>query len=160
VLSLANHNSREQIVVTGEKGLVKELCGVVKSKGKRAVPLRVSGAFHSILMSDAADEFSRMLDSVQFKNAAVPVYSNVSAVPETDAERIRELMKEQMCAPVRWFDIVNNMYKDGIRQFVETGPGKVLTGLVKKSIVSDENDFQVFQVDNCVALKSFLEHIQ
>ena len=159
VLSLANHNSREQIVVTGEKELVRELCSIVKSKGKRAVPLRVSGAFHSVLMSDAAEEFSKMLDSVEFRDARVPVYSNVSAGPETESERIRELMKKQMCAPVRWFEIVNNMYGDGIKLFVETGPGKVLTGLVKKSIVS-EDDFQVFQVDSRESLNNLLDQIQ
>ncbi len=142
VLAMANHNSKEQIVVTGEKELVKELSSRVKELGKRAVPLKVSGAYHSPLMKDSADVFGELLAKVKFKSPTVPVYTNVGASGETDPEKLAELLREQMCAPVRWYEIVNNMYGDGVKAFVEAGPKKVLTNLVKKSL--DTDDYTVF----------------
>ena len=159
VLSLANHNSREQIVVTGEKGLVSKLCKVVKGLGARAVPLKVSGAFHSELMRPAADEFAKLLKSVAFNAPRCPIYCNVSAQPETDPERIRSLMIEQMCAPVRWFEIVNNMYAAGIGVFFEAGPKQVLSGLVKKSL-GDPGRVLIIQADDMESLKKALSEIK
>ncbi|NPA94152.1 MAG: ACP S-malonyltransferase [Thermodesulfobacteria bacterium] len=145
VLAMANHNSREQIVVTGEKHLIKELCGRIKALGKRAVPLKVSGAYHSPLMRDAAEAFGEMISKAKFNTPAVPIYTNVEATPQTQPDRISSLMKEQMCAPVRWFEIVNNMYDDGVRTFIEVGPKKVLTNLVRKSL--EREDYQTFHTD-------------
>jgi [acyl-carrier-protein] S-malonyltransferase len=147
VLAIANHNSREQIVVTGEKSRVSQLCKAVKAIGARAVPLRVSGAFHSELMGQAAGMFAALLDDTVFNPPECPVYCNVSAMPERDPERIRALMKDQMCSPVRWFDIVNNMHSDGIKVFFEAGPKKVLSGLVKKSLVNPDAAL-IFQADD------------
>ncbi len=145
VLAMANHNSKEQIVVTGEKALVKSLCEKVKTLGKRAIMLRVSGAYHSPLMEGAAKEFARVLSSVSFGRPSIPIYSNVSANPEEDPAMIVRLLSQQMCMPVRWYEIANNMYRDGVRIFIEAGPKKVLSNLIKKSI--DADDYQVFSVE-------------
>ncbi len=146
-ISLANHNSLEQIVITGEKALIKEACKLVKEKGARAIPLKVSGPFHSPLMKDAAREFSSLMDEVEFLSPTVPIYSNVSAKAETDPLRIKELLSKQMVSPVRWYDIVVNMRNDGIDTFIESGPKKVLANLVKKCLPSDSS-FKIFQVED------------
>ncbi len=145
ILALANHNSKEQIVATGEKHLIEKLCKKVKEKGKRAVPLKVSGAYHSPLMNDAAKEFSEVLEKARFNPPKLAIYSNVTAMPETDPHKIKQLMADQICSPVRWYEIVNNMYKDGIRIFIEVGPKKVLSNLIKKSL--DSSDFKVLNFE-------------
>jgi [acyl-carrier-protein] S-malonyltransferase len=152
-LSLANHNSREQIVVTGSKELVSELCRAVNEAGKRAVPLKVSGAYHSPLMKQAAEGFKKVLSDVEFSDGRIPLYSNVTAVPELSGERVRQLMSEQICSPVRWYEIVNNMYGDGFRLFVELGPKKVLSGLIKKCLEAD--DYTIKNVEDGAGLEQF-----
>ncbi|RUM88112.1 MAG: [acyl-carrier-protein] S-malonyltransferase [Thermodesulfatator sp.] len=138
VLALANHNSRQQIVVTGHLEQVQELCKLVKEKGKRAILLKVSGAYHSPLMEGAAEKFASFLAESEFRPPAIPVYSNVSARPETDPVRLRELMARQMVSPVRWFETVNNMYSDGIRTFIELGPKKVLANLGRNCVDAED----------------------
>ncbi len=154
ILTLANHNSRQQIVVTGDKEAIQELCKLVKEAGKRAIPLKVSGAYHSPLMKDAADAFSLVLADVEFCSPKIPLYSNVTASPETDPEMFRRLMGKQICSPVRWFEIINNMYSDGVRNFVELGPKKVLTNLAKNCIdAADARFFNVESPDDIAKLK-------
>ncbi len=134
VLSLANHNSREQIVATGEKGLINDLCKKVKEIGKRAIPLKVSGAYHSPLMKEASKAFEKTLQNVTFNSPKFAFYSNVTAAPEKDPERIKQLMAEQIYSQVLWYDIINNMVSEGIDTFIEVGPKRVLANLVKKCI--------------------------
>ncbi len=147
VLALANHNSREQIVVTGEKELVGKLCQAVKDAGKRAIPLKVSGAYHSPLMKPAADRFGQVLAGVSFRDGSIPLYSNVTAEPENSGAVMRRLMAEQICSPVRWFEIINNMYRDGVRNFIELGPKKVLTNLAGKCLGPEVKDARFFNVE-------------
>ncbi len=145
VLALANHNSRQQIVVTGHSDSVEKLCRLVKEKGKRAIPLKVSGAYHSPLMESAAEAFAGVLEDAEFHRAAIPVYSNVTAEPEMDPAKFKRVMSQQICSPVRWFEIVNNMYRDGVRVFIELGPKKVLTNLGRNCI--DAGDANFFHVE-------------
>ena len=158
-ISLANHNSLEQIVITGEKPLIKEACKLVKEKGARAIPLKVSGPFHSPLMKDAANEFSSLINEVEFLAPKVPIYSNVSAKAETDPLRIKELLSKQMVSPVRWYDTVVNMRNDGIDTFIESGPKKVLSNLVKKCLPSDEN-IKIFQVEDINGIEKLYETLK
>ena len=134
ILALANHNSPEQIVVTGEKDLVRDLCRDAKAIGARAIPLKLSGAYHSPLMKEAARLFSEVLAEVPFSQARVPFYSNVTADPESDPEKIKKLMERQICMPVRWYEIATNMDRDGISNFIELGPKKVLGRLIMKCL--------------------------
>jgi [acyl-carrier-protein] S-malonyltransferase len=154
VIATANHNSPEQIVVTGEKALVDVLAGLVKGKGARAVPLKVGGAYHSPLMKDAADKFARLLEDVRFSPPKTPVYSNVTAGPETDPEVIKGLMARQICEPVRWYEIVINMARDGVTEFIEPGPKNVLSNLIKKCLPPGEA--RVFQIEDPEGLKACL----
>ncbi|HID98361.1 MAG TPA: ACP S-malonyltransferase [Thermodesulfobacteriaceae bacterium] len=152
VLTLANHNSPEQIIITGEKSLVNALCREVKNEGARAIPLKVAGAFHSPLMKKASERFSRVLAETEFKEARLPVYCNVSASPETDPQNLKNMVTEQMCAPVRWYEIIVSMYSHGISAYVELGPKKVLGSLIKKCLPGE--DVIVAQIEDRETLKS------
>ena len=156
VLAMANHNSPEQIVATGEKDLIKELCRAVKEAGKKAVPLKVAGAYHSPLMEEPAREFAERLKAVQFKEPRMPLYSNVSGKAETDPGQVRALMVRQMTEPVRWVDIVTNMASDGVGVFVESGPKKVLSNLIKKCIKTADNKI-ICQVQDVETLNNCME---
>ncbi len=157
VLALANHNSPEQIVITGERSLVGEACRAVKQQGARAVPLKVSGAYHSPLMKGPSEEFARALDRVEFRSPRVPVFSNVSAEAETDPGRLKSLMKEQMCSPVRWCEMVSNMHQAGVKHFVELGPKKVLSNLIQKTL--GDAGVKTFQVEDMASLEACTKEI-
>lgn len=151
VLGLANYNSPEQIVVTGEKQPVATLCRMVRERKARAIPLKVSGGYHSPLMKQAAGTFAGILEDVTFNMPLIPVYSNVTGKAETDPARIRELMVEQICSPVRWVDVVNNMADQGVKAFVEAGPKRVLTNLAGKCL--QDRQVKLCQFDTPDALE-------
>jgi [acyl-carrier-protein] S-malonyltransferase len=128
---LANDNSPEQVVISGTPDAIDIVLGQVKAK--RAMPLKVSGAFHSPLMAEAAQTFQEVLDSVPFTDAKVPVLSNVDPTPTVLAEELKERLKRQMTGSVRWREIMLQMPQEGVSQVIEIGPGKVLTGLFKRT---------------------------
>ena len=129
----ANYNCPGQLVISGSNKGIEIACEKAKEAGaRRALPLPVGGAFHSPLMNPAKEELEKAIDTTQFNAAKCPVYQNVTAAPSTDLEVIKENLKKQLTAPVRWTQSVQAMVADGATQFVECGPGKVLQGLVKK----------------------------
>lgn len=129
----ANYNCDGQIVISGEKDAVGEACAALKAAGaKRALPLSVSGAFHSPLMEPAREELSKAIAQTAFKSPVCPVYQNVSAAPETDPQTIKRNLLLQLTSPVRWTQSVKAMIADGARSFTEIGPGTVLQGLVRR----------------------------
>ncbi|MEH7155617.1 ACP S-malonyltransferase [Neobacillus drentensis] len=132
-VSLANLNCPGQIVISGSRKGV-EIAGVkAKEAGaKRALPLDVSGPFHSALMRPAADQLREVLDGIEMKDASVPVIANVTAEPITSASEIKDKLIEQLYSPVLWEDSVRKMIELGVDTFIEIGPGKVLSGLIKK----------------------------
>ncbi|GIO30044.1 MULTISPECIES: ACP S-malonyltransferase [Paenibacillus] len=133
LVEMANINCPGQIVVSGSKEGVAAVGERVKEAGgKRAIPLEVSGPFHSSLMKDAAEQLGAKLKEATFHEPAVPVVANVTARPAESADRIRELLVEQVYSPVLWEDTVAYLIAEGVDTFVEIGPGSVLTGLVKK----------------------------
>jgi [acyl-carrier-protein] S-malonyltransferase len=128
----ANYNCPGQIVVSGENPAVDEACGIAEEMGaRRAVKLRVSGAFHSPLVARAADRLRPTLEKVKFAEPAAPFMSTVTARIET-AKRMRPLLLEQLTAPVRFTQAAQALMKEGVQTFVEVGPGNVLSGLVKR----------------------------
>jgi [acyl-carrier-protein] S-malonyltransferase len=130
----ANINSPEQIVISGAAAAVDIAAGMAKDRGARmVVPLQVSAPSHSPLMENAAERLASELDKITIKDPATPVYTNVEAEPLTSKARIKELLCLQLTSPVRWVDIVRQMKADGAVTVVEVGPGKVLTGLVKRT---------------------------
>jgi [acyl-carrier-protein] S-malonyltransferase len=133
LVQLANLNCPGQIVISGTSKGVELASEQAKENGaKRAIPLDVSGPFHSELMKPAAEKLKEVLDSCELKNADVPVISNVSADVMTDKEEIKEKLIEQLYSPVRFEETVNKLIAEGVTTFIEIGPGKVLSGLVKK----------------------------
>jgi [acyl-carrier-protein] S-malonyltransferase len=132
-VSLANLNCPGQIVISGSRKGVELASAKAKEAGaKRAIPLEVSGPFHSSLMKPAASELRQVLDGLDMKDASIPVIANVSANPMTTAEEIKENLIEQLYSPVLWEDSVVKMIDLGVDTFIEIGPGKVLSGLIKK----------------------------
>ncbi len=129
----ANYNTQEQVVISGTAEGVAAAALLAEKRGaKRVVPLQVSGAFHSPLMADAMEEFGRILDDTPVRMPEIPVYANVTAVPVSSEEEIRSLLHHQLTHSVRWLESVQNMMKDGISHFIEAGPGRVLSGMIKK----------------------------
>ncbi len=128
---LANDNSEQQVVISGTPEGVDQLCSQVKAK--RAVELKVSGAFHSPLMSEAATQFKQLLEGANFSDAKVPVLSNVDPTPNTSATVLKERLMEQMTGSVRWREIMLALPQQEITQVLEVGPGKVLAGLLKRA---------------------------
>ncbi|MGB3295864.1 MAG: ACP S-malonyltransferase [Phormidesmis sp.] len=128
---LANDNNPSQVVISGTPAAVEAVMNGVKSK--RAVKLNVSGAFHSPLMAEASQEFETVLAEVPFQDAKVPVLSNVDPSPETAAAVLKDRLIRQMTGSVRWREISLSLPERGIDSVVEVGPGKVLTGLIKRT---------------------------
>lgn len=128
---LANDNHAGQVVISGTPAAVDSVLGSIKVK--RAVELNVSGAFHSPLMADAAAEYESVLNSIDFKPAQVPVVSNVEPTPSTDPATLQTRLIQQMTGPVRWRETALVFADQGIEAVMEVGPGKVLTGLVKRT---------------------------
>ena len=128
---LANDNHASQVVISGTSAAVDTVLAQVKVK--RAVKLNVSGAFHSPLMAEAAAEFRQILEPVPFQLAQVPVLSNFEPIPAIAPEVLKERLIQQMTGPVRWREISLGLAKEGIERVIEIGPGKVLTGLIKRT---------------------------
>lgn len=129
----ANINSPEQIVISGHAAAVDIAAGYAKDRGaKRVIPLQVSAPSHSPLMEGAAARLAEALEGVDVRPFSVPVVTNVEAAPTTDEARIKGLLVAQLTSPVRWVEVIGRMKKEGVTDIVEIGPGKVLTGLVKR----------------------------
>ena len=129
----ANYNCDGQVVISGEKEAVERACAALKEAGaKRALPLSVGGAFHSPLMEPARVELAKAIEKTDVRTPRCPIYQNVTALPETDPQRIKDNLLQQLTSPVRWTQSVKNMLADGATEFREIGPGTVLQGLVKR----------------------------
>ncbi len=137
IVSVANHNARQQIVITGSPEGVAAASEAAKAAGARAIPLKVSGAWHSELIKGAEEEFSTFLEGFTFKPPESKVLHNVTADECNDPCAIRGLMARQLCSPVKWYDTVRRLVAEKTDVFVEVGPGKVLAGLVKKIVPAD-----------------------
>ncbi len=128
-----NFNCPGQVVIAGATEAVQQACDAMKEAGaKRAIMLPVSAPFHSTLMQPAADRLKEVLDGIEVADAKIPVYANVTAKPETKGDEIRDVLVKQAASPVQWETGVRNMIADGVDTFIEVGPGRVLTGFVKK----------------------------
>lgn len=129
----ANYNCGGQVVISGEKTAVEQACEKAKAEGaKRALPLAVSGAFHSPLMEPARVELGKAIEETRIVEPICPIYQNVSAKAVTDPQTIKKNLLAQLTSPVRWTQSVRNMLADGADYFMEIGPGTVLQGLVKR----------------------------
>jgi len=133
VVEPVNFNSPGQIVIAGEKEALTQACASAKAAGaKRALPLAVSGPFHSSLMKPAQKEFEEFVRNIAFSAADAPVVANSAAAPATQPDDIKQGLVDQMTSPVLWVDSVSFMVKEGVDTFVEIGPGRVISGLIKR----------------------------
>ena len=133
IIKTANYNCPGQVVISGEKNSIESACEILKKNGaRRAIILPVGGAFHSPLMASAKNKLAMEIEKIKFNTPSCPIYQNFSNNPETDPEKIKFNLIEQMTSPVKWTQCVEKMIKNGANKFVEVGPGKVLQGLVKK----------------------------
>lgn len=132
VLSPANFNCPGQIVISGAKSACQRAVEMASEFDCRAIPLKVSGAFHSALMQPAADQLGEVLRETPVRDPRIPVIANVTAEPHTGPDNIRLLLQNQVVQPVRWQESIERLIEQGVETFVEVGPGRVLTGLMKK----------------------------
>jgi [acyl-carrier-protein] S-malonyltransferase len=153
IVQCANFNSPGQIVISGSVNGVKKAMELCKSNGAKLVKeLVVSGAFHSPLMQSAKDSLLNTLNSTPIYNAKFPVYANVTAKSVYHKDEIKNLLHEQVTSPVRWEETIKNMIIDGIEEFYEIGPGKVLQGLVKRI----NPDVKIFGIDKFEDVEKYL----
>ncbi|PIQ08879.1 MAG: [acyl-carrier-protein] S-malonyltransferase [Ignavibacteriales bacterium CG18_big_fil_WC_8_21_14_2_50_31_20] len=145
VVQSANFNSPGQVVISGSIKGVQDAMQLAKENGAKLVKeLVVSGAFHSPLMASAKEKLLETINKTNVNNAAIPVYTNVTAKPVSEKSEISKLLFEQLSSPVRWEETIENMITDGATKFYEIGPGKVLQGLIKRI----NKNVEVFGIDN------------
>ena len=156
ILGIANHNTETQIVITGQKEAVTRAVELAEQRKAKAIPLNVSGAWHSALMVDAVDEFRRYMEAVSFRKPSCTMLFNATAETETDGENIKDIMARQLVNPVRWYDIMRSMLSQGVTAFVEVGPKKVLSGLIRK-IASSSKDLTILNVQDIKSLEKAMD---
>jgi [acyl-carrier-protein] S-malonyltransferase len=139
MVSPANYNSPDQVAITGTMQGVETACAKLKEAGaKRAIMLAVGGAYHSPLMAYAKEKMAEYLDTLEFDDFSFPVVANVTGKPVDDPVEMKNLLIEQMTSPVLWYPTIESIQAFGISDFYEVGPGKVLQGLLKRSLDSDK----------------------
>ena len=134
ICEIANDNADGQVIISGDKENVKDFQIQLKKKNIKTIPLKVSAPFHCFLMRPAAEKMKEKINKTNFKPPKINIISNVTAKPENDVENIKKLLIDQIYSTVKWRESILNMYNEGIQNFVEIGPGKVLTGMVKRTI--------------------------
>ena len=156
VVSVANHNTELQIVITGAEKPVGQVSALATANGAKSIPLKVSGAWHSTLIKDAQDEFKEYLETISFNAPQKSIFLNVTADSSDNSDEIREIMGRQLCSSVRWYDAMNKMIGEDVEVFVEVGPGRVLAGLLKK-ILPKDHPAKIYNVGNMKQLEKFLK---
>jgi [acyl-carrier-protein] S-malonyltransferase len=157
VVTTANYNSPGQVVIAGDSDAVQRAIDLAREQGaKRAIPLSVSVPSHCSLMRDAATVFAARIDAVDFADAAIPVIQNVDAVARTGAADIKDALVRQLHEPVRWVDSIRAMKTAGIATIIESGPGKVLAGLIKRI----ERDMKALAINDTSSLEIALQEAE
>ena len=153
VVSPANYNTPSQIVIGGEVAAVDKAVGLLKDAGvKRLIPLNVSGPFHTALLKPASERLAEVLETVEFSDFVRPLVGNTEATV-MEKERVKELLTRQVMEPVRFYDSIAKMQEAGVTEFIEIGPGKVLSGFIKKI----DRSADVRQVEDVESLNALLE---
>ena len=147
VCEIANDNAEGQTIVSGDVESINSLKDILKENKKKFVPLNVSAPFHCSLMSPAANKMKDKIYSINFKKPIFDIVCNVTSKPENNPEDIKKLLVEQICSTVRWRESIINMSKENINNFIEIGPGKVLSGMVKRT-VKNINCFSINSIDD------------
>jgi len=155
-VSVANHNTQQQIVITGTAEQVNEVAAIASGKGARAMPLNVSGAWHSDLMKRAGADFEDFLLEVDFNTPIKPVVLNVTAdFAPGSPDEIRKIMGNQLYSPVKWYDGICRLVQEKVELYVEIGPGRVLTGMLRK-ILPKSHTCKLYNINTIESLRAFL----
>ncbi len=156
-VDVANYNTPEQTVITGENGAVAKANELALAKGaRRAIPLAVSGAFHSKMMLEPSKEFGKAIVPFEISDAKIPVITNVDALPTTKAEDFIKKMPEQIYSSVQWVKTLNYLFENGVDNYIEIGPNKILTGLVRKTL----KDVKISAITTVADLEKFTDELK
>lgn len=158
IVVAANHNSGQQIVISGDSAGVQAASSLAQEQGGRSIALPVSGAWHSPLVAGAVSDFEKAMAKIEFHPPAGTILFNVTADVETDPGRIQSIMSRQIASMVKWYDTILSMRRQGVTTFIEVGPKKVLTGLLKK-ILAKGDDCLCLQVEDNASLKECLDKL-
>ena len=159
IVAVANHNTEKQIVITGSPDVVEKVSAAAAQKGARAIPLKVSGAWHSQLIEGAQQEFGDVLSHTTFKAPQCDIVMNVTGETVSDPEAIRTIMGRQLCSPVRWYPSMQSLMTQKIDVVIEVGPGKVLAGLTKQ-ILPKDYPCKVYTVNSLKNLEQAVREIK
>ena len=153
---IANDNADGQVIISGDKDSVDSFQTFLKDKKIKSIPLKVSAPFHCSLMKPAAEVMREKINNIQFKNPLFKIVNNVTANSENNADNIKQLLIEQIYSTVKWRESILNIHKNGSKNFVEIGPGKVLTGMVKRTI----QDANCFSINSITDIKNFINEFK
>ena len=156
VCEIANDNSEGQVIISGDKEDIYSLGVLLKENKIKYIPLKVSAPFHCSLMNEAAEKMKEKINNVKFNNPILKIISNVNAKPENDPDKIKELLIKQIYSTVKWRESLIYMAKENVKNFIEIGPGKVLSGMVKRTI-KDANSFSINTIADINNLKNELK---
>ena len=156
VCEIANDNANGQTIVSGNKVDVELFQKILKEKKIKSIPLKVSAPFHCTLMKPAAEKMEQKINDTNFKNPSIKIVNNVTANPEENSVEIKKLLVKQIFSTVKWRQSILKMSEEGVKNFVEIGPGKVLTGMVKRTI----KDVNCFSINSISDIKNFINEFK
>ena len=147
ICEIANDNANGQVIVSGERNIVENLKDKLKALKIKTIPLKVSAPFHCSLMKPAAQKMTKKINDTNFKDPLIDIISNVTARAENDSLKIKDLLINQIFSTVRWRESLEFMSDNGVKNFIEVGPGKALTGMVKRTL-KNSNSFSINSIDD------------
>ncbi len=156
VCEVANDNAIGQVIVSGDKNSIDLLQKDLKEQKIKSILLKVSAPFHCSLMKPAANKMKEKIDVTKFKNPLFKIVNNVTAKSETSSEKIKKLLVDQISSTVKWRESIINMHEAGVKNFIEIGPGKVLTGMVKRTI----KDVNCFSINSIADIKNLINEFK
>ena len=156
VCEIANDNAEGQVIISGDKTKVDLFQALLKEKKIKSIPLKVSAPFHSSLMKPAAEKMRDKINNINFKNPSVNIVNNVNAKPEVDSNNIKKLLVDQIYSPVRWRESMIEMSENNVKNFIEIGPGKSLSGMVKRTI----SNVNCFSINAIADIKKLLDEFK
>ncbi len=156
IVIVANFNTEEQLVISGDPESVANVGTQAKSEGAKVIPLAVGGAFHSPLMAGASDKFNEELNKYTFAEAQYPVVQNVTALPHTNGTIIKNTLQKQMTSSVLWYNTIKFMLDEGVTHFVEIGPGKALSGMIKRI----SKDAKAYNIEDSASLNNTIDGLK
>ena len=153
---IANDNAEGQVIVSGTKEDVNSFQKFLKEKKIKSIPLKVSAPFHCTLMKSAAEKMIEKINNTHFDDPSFTIINNVTARPETKSEIIKKLLIEQIYSTVKWRESIIKMKNEGVKNFIEIGPGKVLTGMVKRTV----KEANCFSINSITDIKNFINEFK